>query len=169
MAYRRGHRHQVTIDGQTVWLDSKTEFKALEQFITKYNFSGQWLRPQLGIKHVGKTYTPDFELAVDDFGRTARAIIEVKQYRKDLTKGIAKRMCITARHYHTKYIYLFTTEGKNWYKIISPNVIRKCSAPLPGKIPIAQLSKPKSLKTKNYYGRTYHQNLSDRIFSLIFR
>jgi hypothetical protein len=76
MATRRGNRHQVTIDNQTVWLDSNNEEQALRQFIDHYGFSGKWLRPAHGIKHAGKYYSPDFELAINDYGTAARALVE---------------------------------------------------------------------------------------------
>lgn len=165
MAQRRGRKHQFEIDGQSVWLDSLTEQQALINLIDKHGFSGKWLRPRFGIKHAGKFYSPDFELAVDDYGNTARALLEVKQYRKDFTKTMAERMCAVARHYHSKQLYLYAAKSGKWYKILSPKAIRECRPPLPGKLPLSELLQPKRMVVKNYHGRRYYQSLSDKLLS----
>jgi hypothetical protein len=168
MATRRGNRHQITIDNQTVWLDSNNEEQALRQFINRYGFSGKWSRPIHGIKHVGRYYSPDFELAINDYGNTARAVVEVKEYRRDLTKGIIERMRVVANHYHTDCLFLYAVKKDEWYRIIKKSgIVRPCTPPLPGLLAFAELATPRRFVTRNYYGRRYHQSLSDSILTIL--
>lgn len=167
MAVRRGRKHEVTIDGQTVWLDSLNEEIALKRFVQQYGFSGQWARPAIGIKHAGKYYTPDFELAINDYGNTSRALVEVKEYRKNFTKNMAARMCAVASHYHTNCLLLYAVKTDKWYRVIPRSgVVRETTAPQPGKLPLADLFQPKRFETKNYYGRSYHQSWTDSLSPL---
>lgn len=165
---RRGRRHQVTLDGQTVWLDSMNEEIALRRLIENHGFSGKWERPIYGIKQAGKYYSPDFEIAVDDYGRTSLALVEVKQYKKDFTTGMLKRFRVAARHYRTDYLFLYVVSSDSWHRIPqrggSP---QRCNPPLPGRLPISTLFRPKSLVVRNWYGRRYRQSYSDIASSLI--
>jgi hypothetical protein len=166
MAFRRGRQHEATIDGQTIWLDSLTEETALRRFIEGYDFGNKWLRPKYGIKHKDKYYSPDFELAVDDLGNTARALVEVKQYRKNFTNDICDRMCAVAAHYNTQCLFLYAAVKDEWYQIDHFNSrIEPCEAPAPGKLNISDLRYPKRYLSSNWYGRHYYQSFSDAILT----
>ncbi len=168
MTIRRGKRHELTIDGQTVWLDSLNEAIALQRFIDKYGFSDKWVRPTYGVKHAGKYYSPDFELAVNDYSHTSRALIEVKQYRRDFTKNMVERMCAVASHYNTKHLFLYTVKNDKWYKVYKHNgMLQECSPPSPGTINLHDLFMPKRYLVRNWYGRRYYQGFSDGAFSLL--
>lgn len=163
---RRGKRHEFSIDGQTVWLDSLNEAIALDRFVNQYGFSGKWDRPQFGVMHGGKQYTPDFELAVQDGSFTSRAIVEVKEYKRDCLKATRQRMCTIARHYNTKHVFLYAVKKDEWFGIDADTTeLIPCLAPLPGNTPVAQLYKPMRFKTTNYYGRTYYQSYMDSFLS----
>ncbi|TAH31657.1 hypothetical protein EYC59_06490 [Candidatus Saccharibacteria bacterium] len=168
MTIRRGRRHEITIDGQKVWLDSLNEAIALQRLIEQYGFSGKWERPAIGIKHSNKFYTPDFELAVADnnFDRTSRAILEVKQYRRECVKDTRERMCAIAKHYQTERIYLYAVKKDEWFRISSDdNSIASCEPPLPGVLNVSQLWKPMRFATTNYYGRQYYQGFFNSVFT----
>ena len=163
----RGRRHQLTIDNQTVWLDSLNEATALERFITTYGFSGKWERPEHGIKHAGKFYSPDFELAINHYGNTARALVEVKEYRKNFTKAMVERMCGVASHYATDSLFLYAVKTDKWYRIVQRGgLVRECPAPLPGTLQLSDMKSPSRFVTKNYYGRKYYQSYTDTVLSL---
>ena len=167
MTMQRGKKHQINYDGQTVWLDSLNEEIALKQFVEKYGFSEKWTRPSMGIKHAGKYYSPDFELAIDDYGNTSRALVEVKEYRKDFIKDIAARMCTIAHHYHTNSLYLYAVKTDKWYSIVPKSgMVRETTAPQPGELSLSELFQPKRFATKNYYGRIYSQSWIDSMLSL---
>jgi len=158
----------MTIDGQTVWLDSLNEGVALQRFVEQYGFSEQWERSAYGIKHAGKYYSPDFELAVDDNGNTARALVEVKEYHRNFTKDIAERMRIIANHYHTDYLFLYAVKKDEWYRLIRQSgIVEPCDPPQRGTLALAKLTKPAHFVTQNHYGRHYNQSFSDGLFSIL--
>jgi hypothetical protein len=165
MAMRRGKRHQFTIDGQTVWLDSLNEQMALTRFIEEYGFSNKWKRPTHGIKHAGKFYTPDFELAINDHGQTSRALVEVKEYQRNFTKDMATRMRAVASHYHTDYLLLYAVKTYKWYRVKS--IICETTPPQPGILSLAQLFQPKGFITTNHYGRKYQRSWLDVFLALL--
>jgi hypothetical protein len=169
MAFRKGNRHQLTLDGQTIWLDSMNEEIALRRFIEQYDFSGKWLRPRHGIKHAGKYYSPDFELSINDYDRTSRALVEVKQYRRDFTMNIARRMRAVAGHYNTNYLFLYAVRKDEWYKLNrQTGEMLPCTPPQPGVLALTDLITPKRYLARNWYGRRYYQSFSDSAFS-VFR
>ena len=166
MATRRGNRHELAIDGQFIWLDSLNEEIALRRFIDQYGFNGKWERPKHGVKHAGKSYTADFELAVNDYGRTSRAIVEVKQYRKDFTTGMAERMRVLADHYRTDCLFLYVTKSDAWFKLMPRNgMVRPCTPPQPGEQYLTELSLPRRFLTRNYFGRKYYQSFGDKFLA----
>lgn len=168
MAFQHGNKHEVTVDGQTVWLDSLTEEIALGRFIEKYNFGGKWLRPKYGIKHNGKYYTPDFELAVKDGDRTTRALIEVKQYRKNFTIDMTSRMTTISYHYNSDCLFLYAANNDEWYRIIkSTGEVKMCLPPQPGTLDLTDLLVPKRYLVRNFHGRKYYQSFSDSILSAL--
>ncbi len=168
MAIRRGNRHQFTFDGQTVWLDSLTEERALRKIVEVYGFGGKWLRPKQGIMHHGRQYTPDFELSVADGERTSRAIVEVKQYRRDLPERTVGALIATAKHFSTKDIFLYTEKGDNWFRVNARSGhVAPCPPPLPGKLDIKTMWRPRSFGVRNMYGRRYRRSLTDMFLSLI--
>lgn len=168
MAVRRGNRHPLSVDGQTIWLDSMTEEIALCRFIDQYGFAGKWERPQFGIKHLGKFYTPDFELAIEDGTRTSRALVEVKQYKRDCVKNICERMRAVAGHYFTKDVFLYTASKDEWYQLnIRTGELELCSPPRPGRLNMVELAKPWHFKVSNFYGRRYRRSFWDVFFSLL--
>lgn len=165
---RRGRRHEVMIEGKTIWLDSLNEYVALQRIIGEYNFVNRWHRPDVGIKQAGLYYTPDFELAIDDNGNTARALVEVKQYRKELSIRTSYRMRVAAWHYRSDFIYLYAVKSDKWYKVgRRDGAVRQCSAPLPGKNEISRLWKPKRIIVRNSHGRRYYQSYVDIVLSII--
>lgn len=169
MAMHKGRRHEVTLDGQTVWLDSMNEEIALRRFIEQYGFGGKWERPQYGIKHANRYYSPDFELAINDYSNTSRALVEVKQYRRDFTKDMAGRMCAVAHHYHTDCLLLYAVKTDKWYRVIpGSGIVRDCTPPQPGALDLSELAQPARFVTTNYYGRKYYQSWIDTFTSMFF-
>lgn len=165
---QRGRRHQATVDGRTVWLDSDTEEYSLKRFVEKYGFSGKWARSR-GIKFRGKYYTADFELSVaDKNGQYSLALVEVKQYRKNMTMGMAKRMYVIAHHFSTKHCYLYTYKSDRWYIVGKNGSIMPCAPPSPSDKKITDHYRPKYLITRRLHGRRYYQSFSDLVISFLF-
>ncbi len=170
MAFRRGNRHEFTIDGQTVWLDSLNEEIALRRFVDQYGFAGKWIRPRHGIRHAGKLYSPDFELAVDENGNTSRALVEVKQYRRDFTKDIARRMSAVAGHYNTNRLYLYTVIKDEWFMLdVRTSLLNPCGPPSAGSLDISRLMVPGRYVSYNWYGRKYYRSFSDVTLSVLWQ
>ncbi|HEY4160741.1 MAG TPA: hypothetical protein VGM08_01640 [Candidatus Saccharimonadales bacterium] len=166
MAMRRGNRHKTEIDSQVAWLDSLNEEVALGRFIEQYGFSGKWERPVIGIKHAHQFYTPDFELAIADGKRTSRAIVEVKEYKRDCTKATRERMCAVAGHYPTRDLFVYAVKKDEWWRINAKSGLLETSpAPVSGNLNVSELVTPLRFITHNYYGRRYYQSFSDSLFS----
>jgi hypothetical protein len=161
--FRIGRKHWADVEGQHIQLDSQNEDIALNRFIEQYGFHGQWIRPNYGLRHARVWYRHDFELAVDDFGKTARAIIEVKQTRKDFKIETARRMRTVARHYNSDFIYLYATISDKWYRISTHNklTVSACQPPVPGTMPIRNLYKPWRYPVWDIHGNRYYQSVSN--------
>lgn len=77
MYSRRGHRHQITVDGKTFWVDSNQE-EALILWLEENGFHDKWRHLDYGLKVGKNNYTPDLELSVFFDGMTYRALVESK-------------------------------------------------------------------------------------------
>lgn len=170
MVRRRGHRHQFTIDGQAVWLDSLNESIALTRIIDTYGFTGRWLRPRYGVKHAHCMYTPDFELSVRYGNNSVRALVEIKEYKRDLTKSTIRRISVTSRHYLTDRLYLYAVKTDRWYEICKRSGgLTLCPAPHPGALPVERLFVPLRFVTRSYHGRKYYRSFGDVAGSILKR
>jgi hypothetical protein len=162
---RIGRKHWANVEDQNVHLDSENEEVALNRFVERYGFHGQWIRPNFGLKHAGVRYRHDFELAIDDFGKTGRAIVEVKQTREDFKLETARRMRTVARHYNSDFIYLYATTPDKWYQISTHGelAVKACAPPMPGAMPIRDLYKPLRYPVWDNHGNKYYQSVSNGI------
>jgi len=147
----------VTIDGQSVWVDSQTEARFL-QYLESKGFSGRWRRTEKGISVGRDNYTPDVELSVQFNGRTHRAIVEVKPTISAFNPYISRRMRGISKHYFSELFLLFVDDAHMWYRIDKrTGELTAFDEPTPGDIPIKRLYKPLIKQGPRIYSHSYVQ------------
>lgn len=149
------------VDGQTVWLDSKSEAIFMRGLV-KRGFSRKWRRPK-GVKYNGNPYTPDFELSVNWHGKEVRAHVEYKSTSASQFKIIDRNRALAALHYYGQnpLVLLYVGKTQRWYYIDSESKYAKiCPPPVPGTHPIT-VYPPASgvITTTNKYGRKYKNDI----------
>jgi len=146
----------VVVNGRRIKVDSQNEAKLIAWF-EKNGFSGLWVRTNVGAV-VGKSrYTNDFELSVKHNGKTVRAIVEAKPYKRALGSTIIRRMQGVASFYKTDLLLLYTRRENAWFRIdIQTGKLTEYGIPIPGNAPLNTLPKSFSL-TSEKLGNRYYQ------------
>lgn len=149
------------IDGQRVYLDSKSEAIFLRRLV-KNGFSGKWRRPR-GVAYGNNRYTPDFELSANWKGREARVHVEYKPTSATQFTMRDRQRALAALHYYgsNPILLLYIGKTKRWYHINSSTQRAvSCPAPQPsGQSIITQTPARKGITTLNRYGRTYKTDI----------
>lgn len=145
----------VVINGKQIPVDSQNEAHMIA-WLERAGFTDRWRRIVSGAVVGGSHYTGDFELAVQHAGKTRRAILEVKPYKKALTANILRRMRGVASYYNTDLLLMYANQTKSWHRIdVVTGVMEDCQPPTPGDKPLSKLPKIISLTAKKHAGRYY--------------
>lgn len=155
-----GHRHQVTIDGKTFWVDSNQE-ETLIRWLEENGFHDKWRHLDYGIKSGKDNYTPDLELSVFFNGMIHRALVESKPSLSFFNNYISRRMRGSAKYYYTELLLLYVHDTKAWYRVDKKTgEINEFGIPVPAERPIARLYTPFSKKAPNKYYHQYRERLA---------
>lgn len=160
MYQSRGNRHEITIDGRTLTVDSNQE-EALLTWLEEDGFHDKWRQPEYGMQ-IGKwRYKPDAEISVRVAdGVSTRAIVESKPTLGHLGEKQKFNMRKVAKFYHTDMILLYVHDIKKWYRVdIKTGALSECGVPVPGHLPIGKLYKPFTRYGSKVFHNEYRQRL----------
>lgn len=153
----RGHRHRVTIEDKTFWVDSDMEEVFIRRLV-KNGFSGKWRRSRFGLGVGFARYTPDLELSIlDTDGMNRHALVEFKPVSATQFKPWRRTaMLVVSRFYKDSICLLYVEKTKTWFQIEPHGKLHKYHVPTPGGLPVHELSRPKfAIPIMNQYGKAY--------------
>lgn len=140
--FYKANKHTAVINGISIEFDSNLEERVARWFEAN-GYQGRWRRLPTGVAVGEARYTPDFELSVEENGKSHRALVEVKPSRMELTPYIIRRMIAVSAHYFTDILLVYIDKEYSWLRIDKATAaVQAVSLPLPGRIPITELYSP---------------------------
>lgn len=154
----RGNRHEITLAGNTFWVDSNQE-EMLLRWLEGNGFQGRWRRLDDGLSVGHNNYTPDLELSVQFDGMTHRALVESKPSKRFFTDYVSGRMRGVTRHYFSDVLLLYVHDEKKWYRVDKKTGMFSDFSPVPGEILINKIYRPFTKKARSVRYHRYRKRL----------